>query len=136
MDQDTAEAKARREEVEEQERLRQEEIQQEKDEQHKEEEKKNTIKYVPIPDKDVPTHPPVIATRRLEKGEYVPLWYYTNAGLEDTTNLSISLMKKPYLLSGTKTALPHQSPHSHPRNPKQLYVRIREMVWCELQHIM
>ena len=85
MDQDTAEAKARREEVEEQERLRQEEIQQEKDEQHKEEEKKNTIKYVPIPDKDVPTHPPVIATRRLEKGEYVPLWYYTNAGLEDTT---------------------------------------------------
>jgi hypothetical protein len=89
LDQDAAEAEARREEVEEQERLRQEEIQKEKDEQRKEEEKKNAIKYAPIPDRDVPTRPPVIAsaiaTRRLEKGEYVPLWYYTNARLEDAT---------------------------------------------------
>ncbi|KIM73068.1 hypothetical protein PILCRDRAFT_93218 [Piloderma croceum F 1598] len=89
LDQDAAEAEARRDEVEEQERLRQEEIDREKEEQRKEEEKKNAIKYAPIPDRDVPTRPPVIAsavaTRRLEKGEYVPLWYYTNAGLEDAT---------------------------------------------------
>ena len=87
LDQDAAEAETRRQEAEEQERLRQEEIDKDKEEQRKEEEKKNTIKYAPIPDRDVPTRPPVIAsaiaTRRLEKGEYVPLWYFTNAGLEE-----------------------------------------------------
>jgi hypothetical protein len=88
LDEESAEAEARRVEVAEEERLRQEEIEKEKEEQRKEEEKKNAIKYVPIPDRDVPTRPPVIAssvaTRKLEKGEYVPLWYFTNAGLEDT----------------------------------------------------
>jgi len=63
--------------------------QEEKEEQRKEEEKKNAIKYAPILDRDVPTRPPVIAspiaTCKLEKGEYVPLWYFTNAGLEDAT---------------------------------------------------
>src|SRR3984893_9135068 len=89
LDQDAAEAKTRREEVEEQERLRQEEIDKEKEEQHKEEEKKNAIKSAPIPDSDVPTRPPVIASaiasRRLEKGKYVPLWYFTNTGLDIAT---------------------------------------------------
>jgi hypothetical protein len=89
LDQDAAEAETRRQEAEEQERVRQEEIDKEKEEQRKEEEKKNAIKYAPIPNRDVPTRPPVIAsaiaTRRLEKGEYVPLWYFTNAGLEDAT---------------------------------------------------
>lgn len=89
LDQDTAETEARRAEMEEQERIRQEDIQKEKEEQRKEEEKKNAIKYLPIPDRDVPTRPPVItssiATCKLEKGEYVPLWYFTNTGLEDAT---------------------------------------------------
>lgn len=86
-DEDEAEAEARRAEAAEQERLRQEDIEKEKEEQRKEEEKKNAVKYAPIPDRDVPTRPPVIAssiaTRKLEKGEYVPLWYFTNAGLDD-----------------------------------------------------
>ncbi|KIM81801.1 hypothetical protein PILCRDRAFT_88950 [Piloderma croceum F 1598] len=71
LDQDATEVEARRDEVEGRVRLRQEEIEREKEEQCKEEEKKNTIKYAPIPDRDVPTCPPVIAsavtTRRLEK---------------------------------------------------------------------
>jgi hypothetical protein len=53
----------------------------------KEELKKNKSKYLPIPDRDVPSVPRVIAssyaTRKMEKGLYVELWYYTNAGLDE-----------------------------------------------------
>jgi hypothetical protein len=58
----------------------------EKEEQRKEDMKKNKYKYAPIPARGVPRQAPVIAahyaTRRLEKGEFVPLWYYTNRGLQ------------------------------------------------------
>ncbi|KAG2750588.1 hypothetical protein P692DRAFT_201692175, partial [Suillus brevipes Sb2] len=50
----------------------------------KEDRKKNKFKYTPI---IVPNEPTVIpssyATRKLDKGEYVELWYFTNAGLEE-----------------------------------------------------
>lgn len=53
----------------------------------KEEMKKNKFKYLPIPDRDVPTVARVIASnyavRKMEKGLYVELWYYTNAGLDE-----------------------------------------------------
>ena len=58
----------------------------------KEEMKKNKTKYLPIPDRDVPTIAPVIASnyaiRKMEKGLYVELWYYTNAGLDDALHSS------------------------------------------------
>lgn len=58
----------------------------------KEEMKKNKSKYIPIPDRDVPTIAPVIASnyaiRKMEKGLYVELWYYTNAGLDDALHNS------------------------------------------------
>ena len=53
----------------------------------KEEMKKNKSKYIPIPDRDVPSVARVIASsyaiRKMEKGLYVELWYYTNAGLDE-----------------------------------------------------
>jgi hypothetical protein len=53
----------------------------------KEDLKKNKSKYIPIPDRDVPTVAPVFASnfavRKMEKGLYVELWYYTNAGLDE-----------------------------------------------------
>jgi hypothetical protein len=49
--------------------------------------KKNKSKYIPIPDRDVPTVAPVFASsyavRKMEKGLYLELWYYTNAGLDE-----------------------------------------------------
>jgi hypothetical protein len=58
----------------------------------KEEMKKNKAKYLPIPDRDVPTIAPVIASnyaiRKMEKGLYVELWYYTNEGLDDALHNS------------------------------------------------
>jgi hypothetical protein len=53
----------------------------------KEEVKRNKAKYAPIPDRDVPTVARVVASnyaiRKMEKGLYVELWYYTNAGLDE-----------------------------------------------------
>jgi hypothetical protein len=53
----------------------------------KEELKKNKSKYISIPDRDVPTIAHVIAANyaimKMEKGLYVELWYYTNAGLDE-----------------------------------------------------
>lgn len=53
----------------------------------KEDLKKNKSKYIPIPDRDIPAVTPVFvsnyAVRKMEKGLYVELWYYTNAGLDE-----------------------------------------------------
>lgn len=60
----------------------------------KEELKKNKVKYIPIPDRDVPTVAPVFAStyavRKMEKGLFVELWYYTNAGLDEAIRNSNS----------------------------------------------
>ncbi|KAG0703462.1 hypothetical protein DFH29DRAFT_998460 [Suillus ampliporus] len=54
----------------------------------KEDKKKNKFKYTPIPNIDVPVKPTILpspyAVRKLDKGDYVELWYFTNAGLDDT----------------------------------------------------
>ncbi|KAG2350218.1 hypothetical protein BDR05DRAFT_866551, partial [Suillus weaverae] len=53
----------------------------------KEDRKKNKFKYTSIPGLDVPMKPVIIpsayAIRKLDKGDYVKLWYFTNAGLDD-----------------------------------------------------
>ncbi|KAF8814481.1 hypothetical protein BYT27DRAFT_7082218 [Phlegmacium glaucopus] len=58
----------------------------------KEEMNKNKMKYIPIPNRDVLTIAPVIASnyaiRKMEKGLYVKLWYYTNAGLDEAFHTS------------------------------------------------
>ncbi|KAF8809699.1 hypothetical protein BYT27DRAFT_7254418 [Phlegmacium glaucopus] len=57
--------------------------------------KKNKVKYTPIPDRDIPTITPVITSnytiRKMEKGLYVELWYYTNAGLDDALRSSSNI---------------------------------------------
>jgi hypothetical protein len=61
----------------------------------KDEVKKNKSKYIPIPDRDVPTVARVIASnyavRKMDKGLYVELWYYTNAGLDEALRNSNSV---------------------------------------------
>ena len=88
LDCDATEADERRQEREEIERVRQEELDREKEEQLKDERKKNKSKFVPIPPRGVPTMMLIIisaiATQHMDKGEYVPLWYFTNAGLDNT----------------------------------------------------
>ncbi|KAF8184252.1 hypothetical protein BJ912DRAFT_853214 [Pholiota molesta] len=52
----------------------------------KEDRKKNAAKYLPHSDNPVPSGPPIIPSAavlaKLKKGEYVPLWHFTRAGLK------------------------------------------------------
>ena len=68
----------------------------------KEEMKKNKTKYLPIPDRDVPTISPVIASnytiRKMEKGLYIEIGYYTNAGLDDALHSSNTVDNKAMVM--------------------------------------
>lgn len=76
------------ERLEDEEQARQEQDRRDEDEAaRKEDRKKNKYKYTVVPDLDVPLKtvilPSSYATRKLDKGDYVELWYFTNDGLDD-----------------------------------------------------
>ncbi|KAI5980542.1 hypothetical protein EDD15DRAFT_2136037, partial [Pisolithus albus] len=60
-----------------------------------EERKKNKAKYAPVPDVEVPSGPVDIpalyATRKLKKGEYCELYFFTNAGLAEADSFNASI---------------------------------------------
>ena len=82
------------------ERLRQEALGKEKEEQHKEERKKNKSKFIPIPQRGVPMMPLIIistiATQCMDKCDYAPLWYFTNARLDDASK-TFNILKEDAL---------------------------------------
>jgi hypothetical protein len=117
LDADELDAEAARRQEEEELALREAEAQREKDDLHKEERKKNQGKFLPIPDRPVPQRAPVIAaqsaSRRMDKGDCVPLWYYTNKGLENalstynsTDNEALTLLRRP---DGSTSLIPAAS---------------------------
>ncbi|KAL6309303.1 hypothetical protein BKA93DRAFT_711950, partial [Sparassis latifolia] len=71
----------------------------------KEEIKKNRAKFAPIPDRDVPTIAPVIAAnyaiKRMERGDFVELWYYTNEGLEEALRITSSVDDEAMVMTRT-----------------------------------
>ena len=78
--------------------------------------KKNKTKYTPIPKRGVPSRPLIIlaisAVRKMDKGEYVLIWYYTKVGLENAKsfvaidNDALTLVTNS---DGTTTAIPATS---------------------------
>ena len=73
----------------------------EREGQWKEERKRNKSKFVPIPHRGVPTLLPIIVSAlamwRMDKGDYFPLWYFTNVGLDDTAK-AFSILEEDVLL--------------------------------------
>ena len=97
--------------------LRETKVLKDKDNLCKEEHKKNQAKILPIPNCPVPQRAPVIATQFsiqwIDKGDCVPLWYYTNKGLENalvTYNLvdndALTLLCRP---NGSTSLIPVSS---------------------------
>jgi len=86
----------------------------EKEDAQKEEIKKNKAKYTPLVDRDVPTEPPVVAslyaTRRVDKGLYVEMYHWTNAGLQEALRTLPAVddesMTMIHLADGTSTFVP------------------------------
>lgn len=70
----------------EQDRLNQEKVEEE-EAARKEERKKNKFKFIPILEAGIPDDPVITpcayALKKLDKGEYVELWYFTNDGLDE-----------------------------------------------------
>ena len=85
IDADAQALEDQRRDAEEAQAQREQDATRDTEEQRRDEMKKNKAKYAQIPARGVPRHAPVIAahyaTRRMDKGEYVPLWYFTNRGL-------------------------------------------------------
>jgi hypothetical protein len=90
-----AQVEADRERQENLERLRDEDQERQEQERldeeeaaRKEDRKKNKHKYSAIPELDVPIKPVILPSPyticKLDKGDYVELWYFTNDGLDDT----------------------------------------------------
>ena len=81
-------------------RMRQEELDKEMEDHRREERKKNKSKFVPILPISVPTTPPIIvsaiATQYMDRGDYAPLWYFTNAGLDDAAK-AFSILREDVL---------------------------------------
>ena len=78
--------------------------------------KKNKTKYTPIPKRGVPSRPLIIpaisAVWKMDKGEYVPIWYYTKAGLENAKSFAVINNDALTLVmnsDGTTTAIPATS---------------------------
>jgi len=69
----------------------------------KEEMKKNKLKYIPIPDRPIPTITPVFASnytiKKMERGQYLELWYYTNAGLDEAMKINTSVDDDAMIIS-------------------------------------
>jgi hypothetical protein len=117
IDADELEAEAVRQQEDEARMVREAEALKDKDDLRKEERKKNQAKFLPIPDRPVPQRAPVIAaqsaTRRMDKGDCVPLWYYTNKGLENALvtynsvdNDALTLLRRP---DGSTSLIPASS---------------------------
>ena len=106
LDADELEADAAHQQEDKELALREAEARREKEDLHKEEQKKNQGKFLPIPGRPVPQRAPVIAaqsaSRRMDKGDCIPLWYYTNKGLENalstynsTDDEALTLLRRP-----------------------------------------
>lgn len=71
------------------------ELQKEQDDIRKDDRKKNKSKYTPISDRGVPTIATAVAAhyavRRMEKGLYTEMWYYTNDGLAEANRAATSM---------------------------------------------
>jgi hypothetical protein len=106
----------------------------EKEEQKKDERRRNKAKYLPVPQRGIPTQSPVIpsavATHKLDRGDYVPLWYFTNKGIEDASR-SFSLVDDDVMVimkkaDGTTSLIPASS-----ANEEKGLIKDQDLSWEE-----
>ncbi|KZT41087.1 hypothetical protein SISSUDRAFT_1043404 [Sistotremastrum suecicum HHB10207 ss-3] len=89
-------------------------IEDERQEAAKEEKKKNKAKYAPIPQRGIPTRTAVLvapyAMKKLEKGLYVELDYFTNKGIDEAAKAANTVDEEAMVIAsqsnGTSTFIP------------------------------
>ncbi|KDQ62029.1 hypothetical protein JAAARDRAFT_54071 [Jaapia argillacea MUCL 33604] len=104
----------------------------EKETARKDEIKKNKAKYIPIPDREVPDEAPVIASqfamKRLEKGAYVGMWYFTNAGVDDALQHSTAADDDAMVLQTNSEGRDHWVPAASTR-VAQSFIEDKDLPW-------
>lgn len=97
-----------------------------------EERKKNKSKYAPVPDVEVPSGPVNIpapyATRKLKKGEYCELYFFTNAGLAEAESFNTSVDDEALTLLKSDNGQHVWIPASHSRD-KSAIIKDEDLTW-------
>jgi hypothetical protein len=98
----------------------------------REEIKKNKLKYIPIPDRPMPTIAPVFASnyaiKRLEKGQYLELWYYTSAGLLEAMKTNTTMDEDAMVMSRKPDGTASWIPATTARDSKRA-VDDKDLLW-------
>ncbi|KAH7920750.1 hypothetical protein BV22DRAFT_970800, partial [Leucogyrophana mollusca] len=107
----------------------------EEEEARKEDRKKNRAKYFPIRKRGVPTEdaiiPAVYATRRLAKGEYCELHYFTNRGLREAAQSIGDTDPDALVLMPSENGVHSWAPAGAIRDPKTKVVKDENLTWEE-----
>ena len=111
------------------------EKQQEEEEAKKEERKKYCAKFLPFadvpPPSTIPITPSPLAPRKLRKGEYVPLYFFTNKGLADAQSTSNSLDEEALALvpgdQGSHSFVPIMAARA-----KQSIIEDQDLSWAQI----
>ncbi|KAI5984449.1 hypothetical protein EDD15DRAFT_2480468, partial [Pisolithus albus] len=97
-----------------------------------EERKKNKAKYAPVPDIEVPSGPVNIpapyATRKLKKGEYCELYFFTNDGLAEAEAFNPSVDDEALTLLKADNGQHIWVPASNTRD-KSSVIRDEDLTW-------
>ncbi|KAI6033714.1 hypothetical protein PISMIDRAFT_50071, partial [Pisolithus microcarpus 441] len=97
-----------------------------------EEHKKNKVKYVPVPDMEVPMGPVDIpapyATCKLKKGEYCELYFFTNVSLAEAESFNVSIDDEALALLKADNGQHIWVPASNTRD-KSAVIKDEDLTW-------
>jgi hypothetical protein len=100
-----------------------------------EERKKNKAKYIPFRNVDVPSEPIIIpsyyATRKMKKGDFCELFYFTNKGLDDASKSNLTSDPEALVLLPSADGQHSWIPAGAARDPKTPVYDDEDLSWEE-----
>ncbi|KAH7917419.1 hypothetical protein BV22DRAFT_1108578 [Leucogyrophana mollusca] len=114
---------------------RQREQREEEEAAHQEERKKNKSKFNPIRDVGVPSDPVVIpdpyAVRKMAKGDYCELFYFTNNGIDEASRTVLEADPDALVMMPSQNGTNAWIPAAAVRNPKARVIKDEHLSWEE-----
>ena len=100
-----------------------------------EERKKNKSKYAPFRDLDVPSEPLVIpsyyASRKMKKGDFCELYYFTNAGLQEARKDNLTVDSEALVMLPASDGQHCWIPAGAARDPRAVISEDENLSWEE-----
>ncbi|KAJ8589189.1 hypothetical protein M405DRAFT_818456 [Rhizopogon salebrosus TDB-379] len=99
------------------------------------EKKKNKTKYAPFRNVDIPSQPIIIpsfyASRKMKKGEFCELFYFTNSGLDDAIKSNLSADPESLVMLPAADGQHQWIPAGAARDPKVAVTNDENLSWEE-----